>query len=46
MLRQSDAAAAVRAKAPAPLIVDCELFESVWGPDSGALQGFITAAAA
>jgi heme-degrading monooxygenase HmoA len=46
MLRQSDAAAAVRAKAPAPFIVDCEVFESVWGPDSDALQGFIAAAAA
>jgi len=46
LLLQSDAARAMRDRVPAPTSIDCELFESVWGPETASLQRFIAAEAA
>jgi heme-degrading monooxygenase HmoA len=46
VLLQSETAQAVCERAPAPYALDCELFESVWGPETASLLRFIGAAAA
>jgi quinol monooxygenase YgiN len=43
MLLKSDTARAVLDNAPAPVALDCGLFESVWGPETARLQGFAAA---
>jgi heme-degrading monooxygenase HmoA len=42
LLVRGDLARQLWAEAPPPLVVDCTLYESVWGPAAPSLQRFIT----
>jgi hypothetical protein len=42
LLVEGDLGRALRAEAPAPEVLDCTLFESVWGPAAPSLQRFVT----